>query len=73
MAQKAYLLGGRVTDDPRQAENPDDTRIDLDQEQEVRYWSNKFGVTEEEIRQAVKSAGPMVKDVRARLAANRSY
>lgn len=73
MAQKAYLLGGRVADDPRQAENPDDTRIDLDQEQEVRYWSKKFGVTEEEIRQAVKSAGPMVKDVRARLAANRSY
>jgi hypothetical protein len=73
MAQKAYLLGGRVTDDPSQAANPDDTLIDVDQEQDVRYWSKEFGVTEEEIRQAVQSAGPMVKDVRARLAVNRSY
>lgn len=73
MAQKAYLLGGRVTDDPRQAENPDDARIDLDHAHEVSYWSKTFGVTEEEVRQAVKSAGPVVKDVRAKLATNRSY
>jgi hypothetical protein len=49
------------------------TRINVDQEHEVKYWSEEFGVTEEEIRQAVKTAGPMVKDIRKKLAANRSY
>jgi hypothetical protein len=63
MAQKAYLLGGRVSDD----------RIDVEQPDEVRYWSKTFGVTEDEIRAAVKAAGPMLKDVREKLAKNRSY
>ena len=44
-------------------------RIDINQPGEVRRWAERFGVTEEEIRQAVKAAGPQIAAVRARLAA----
>lgn len=62
-----------MADDLKQAGKPDDSRINVDQEHEVRYWAEKFGVSSDEIRSAVKAAGPMVKDVRQRLGANRSY
>ena len=62
-----------MADDPKQTGKPDDQRINVDQGHEVKYWSKQFGVTEQELRQAVKNAGPMVKDVRARLGSNRSY
>ena len=51
----------------------DDSRIDLASDDEVRRWAEAFGVTEAEIRQTVDLVGPMVKDVRQRLAQNRSY
>jgi hypothetical protein len=48
--------------------NPDRGRINLNQEHEVRYWSQKFGVTEQELRAAVEAAGSsMAKDVEAHL------
>jgi len=59
--------------DPRKAEGQEPERINLDQADDVRYWAEQFGVTAEELRSAVEAAGPMVKDVRRRLAANRSY
>jgi hypothetical protein len=62
-----------MADDVEKSGKPDDARIDVDQEHEVRYWAGQFGVTPDEIRSAVRVAGPMVKDVRRRLAANRSY
>src|SRR3954471_5194544 len=65
--------GAFMADDLRQTGKPDDARINVEQEHELRYWSEKFGVTADEIRQAVKAAGPMVKDVRQKLAGNRSY
>jgi hypothetical protein len=51
----------------------DERRIDVERANELRYWSEHFGVTEEEIRQAVKAVGPKLDDVRQRLARNRSY
>jgi Protein of unknown function (DUF3606) len=62
-----------MADDLRKAERPEPERINLEQAHEVRYWAEQFGVTAEELRSAVEAAGPMVKDVRQRLAANRSY
>lgn len=35
----------------------DRARISMDQDYEVRYWSEKFGVGEEQLRQAVESVG----------------
>jgi len=51
---------------------PDDTkdrghrnrdRIDVTQESECRYWGEKLGVSVDKIREAVKQAGPIAKDV----------
>lgn len=41
----------------------DRKRIDVGQIHEVAYWSEKFGVRPEELRQAVAAAGPVVDDV----------
>lgn len=35
----------------------DRSRVNLDQEHEVRYWTKKFGCTEEELREAVRKVG----------------
>jgi uncharacterized protein DUF3606 len=41
----------------------DRLRIDVSQDYECRYWSEKFGVTPGELRSAVSRVGPMVSDV----------
>ena len=45
----------------------DRQRIDVHQEHECRYWSDKLGVSPERLRQAVKQVGPLVEDVRRHL------
>jgi hypothetical protein len=35
----------------------DRSRVNLDQEYEVRYWSQQFGCTEDELREAVRKVG----------------
>lgn len=72
------IPGGRRAGDPRPkrarvAVLPEEARIDVGQAREVSYWAEQFGVTAGEIREAVKSAGPRLKDVRKRLAKHRSY
>ena len=42
----------------------------MNQEHEVRYWTQKLGVTAEELRQAVKDVGPMAAAVEQRLKGN---
>jgi hypothetical protein len=42
-------------------ENP--KRINLDREQDVRYWTERFCCTEEELRQAILAAGVSVRSV----------
>jgi ElaB/YqjD/DUF883 family membrane-anchored ribosome-binding protein len=37
--------------------------IDATQEHECRYWSGQFGISPDELKQAVMVAGPMVEDV----------
>jgi hypothetical protein len=39
----------------------DSWRINLSEDYEVRYWSQKFGVTREELQQALQRAGSMAK------------
>jgi Protein of unknown function (DUF3606) len=52
-----------MADDPKQTGRQDDARINVDQDHERRYWSEKLGVSRDELRKAVQTAGPMVKDV----------
>ena len=46
---------------------PDDSRINIHQDHEVRYWSQTLGVTPAQLKQAVTDVGPMVKDVKRKL------
>jgi Protein of unknown function (DUF3606) len=46
-----------------QNRHEDDARINVDQDHELNYWSEKLGVSREQLRKAVQAAGPMVKDV----------
>lgn len=45
----------------------DQNRINTSEEWELRYWTKEFGVTEEQLKAAVKAVGPMVVDVRKHL------
>jgi hypothetical protein len=49
----------------------DRARINLDEDHEVRYWTQELGVTEEELRHAVHTAGVMIDDVRQHLRRSR--
>jgi hypothetical protein len=47
--------------------SPDRDRINVNEDYELQYWSEKFGVSREELKKAVESAGTSVKDVQAYL------
>ncbi|MBB3951522.1 DUF3606 domain-containing protein [Aureimonas jatrophae] len=49
----------------RQPEDP--TKVNVNEKWEVDYWTNKWGVTEQQLRDAVKSVGVMTKDVAKKL------
>ena len=42
----------------------DDKRINVNQDHEIRYWTEKLGVSKEELEEAVKEVGTMVDDDR---------
>jgi hypothetical protein len=56
-----------MADDLKQTGKPDDQRINIEQDHELNYWSKELGVSREELRNAVKRAGPVVRDVRQHL------
>ena len=56
-----------MADDLKQTGRQDDARINVNQDHEVSYWSRELGISPNELRQAVETAGPMVKDVRQHL------
>lgn len=45
----------------------DRARVNTSEAWELSYWSKEFGVTEEQLKAAVKAVGPMVTDVRKKL------
>jgi len=45
----------------------DDQRINVNQDYELRDRSKKFAVTPEKLKEAVRTVGPMVKDVKKHL------
>ncbi|OFZ72871.1 MAG: DUF3606 domain-containing protein [Betaproteobacteria bacterium RBG_16_64_9] len=53
-----------MADDTKQRHGQDRKRIDLDQDYELRYWTRELGVTEEELKQAVRAAGTQIDTVR---------
>jgi hypothetical protein len=45
--------------------------VELEEEADVRYWTEELGVTEEELRNAVHTAGIQIDDVRQHLRRSR--
>ncbi|MGN8249413.1 DUF3606 domain-containing protein [Pseudomonas sp. SMV7] len=45
----------------------DRARINLSEDWEVHYWLQKFGVTEQQLREAVKAVGNSTENVRKEL------
>lgn len=53
-----------MSDDSQNRGEPDRSRINLNQEHEVRYWTQALDVTEDELRDAVRAVGSSASDVR---------
>jgi hypothetical protein len=56
-----------MTDSTERRGAGDRTRVNMDQEHEVRYWTRKFNVSREALQKAVDAAGPMVSAVELEL------
>ena len=56
-----------MADNLKDTGKPDDSRINMEQDHEVKYWSEKFGISRDELRKAVQAAGPMASDVQRHL------
>lgn len=60
-----------MVDDLKRRQPEDPKKVNVNEPWELKYWTQRFGVTEAKLRQAVKAAGVMVKDVEAWLTKNR--
>jgi len=56
-----------MADDLTKRDSPDRNRINVDEDYEVTYWSEKFGVSRDRLREAVAKVGPMVNRVEQEL------
>lgn len=56
-----------MSDDKKNIGKPDRDLINTSEDYEVQDWSKKFGVTQEELKKAVKKVGSNAKDVQAYL------
>ena len=62
-----------MADDKRTTGRPDRDRINIEEANEVQYWSEKFGISIEELAAAVKKVGPMASDVERELKTHSRY
>ena len=56
-----------MSDDLGKRNAPDDLLINMNQEYEIRYWTQKFKVSREDLRRAIDAVGPMAAAVEKRL------
>ena len=56
-----------MADSKQNPGSPDRDRINVNEDYELRDWSKKFGVTPEELKDAVKAVGVNAKEVQAHL------
>ena len=54
-------------DDPKTRGPQDSSRVNTEQDYEVRYWTQEFGVTEKQLRQAVQRVGSSADKLREHL------
>jgi len=60
-----------MADDLTQRGGQDRQRIDIGQDYELRDWSKKFGVTKEQLKEAVQAVGDRADKVEQHLKSNR--
>ena len=60
-----------MPDDTSSRGGQDRQRINVNQEHECRYWTEKFGIDADRLREVVKKVGPMVADVERELASSK--
>lgn len=56
-----------MADDLSNRGSPDRDRINMNEDYEIRDWAKKFGVSEDELRQAVQKVGDRADAVRRHL------
>ena len=56
-----------MSDDKKNTGEPDRSRISLHEDHEVRYWTERFGVTKEQLAVAVAKVGNSADAVRLAL------
>jgi hypothetical protein len=56
-----------MSDDKGNRGNPDRSRIDMNDPDEVRNWTQSLGVSKEELQRAVAAVGPVANTVREHL------
>lgn len=54
-------------DNKQQTGSPDRDLINVNEDYELQYWSEKFGISRDELREAVKAVGTPAKAVEAYL------
>jgi hypothetical protein len=56
-----------MSDDKSKAGSPDRDRINTHEQYELNYWSKKFGVSQDKLKEAVAAVGPIATKVEAHL------
>ena len=56
-----------MADDPKKTGGPDRSKIAMDQDHEVRYWTKHLNVTREQLQKAVDKVGHSAAAVRKQL------
>jgi hypothetical protein len=52
-----------MSDDKMNRGEPDRSRINLNEHYEVSYWSERFGITKEQLKKAVEKVGNSPEDI----------
>jgi hypothetical protein len=52
-----------MADDKTKVRPQDSNRVNVNEDYELQYWSEKFGVSREQLKSAVQQVGPIASDV----------
>ena len=61
-----------MADNPSETRPQDAKRVNVNQAHELRYWSQKFGVSPEQLKKVVGRVGPMADDVERAISASKA-
>lgn len=61
-----------MADDRTKTRPQDAQRVNINEDYELRYWAEKFGVSPEQLKKVVRRVGPMADDVERALSASKA-